>query len=167
MFAEVSQDYYILRFCSYCDVLNLCTARPGRVVGPVLPLEDCRNIKDEYGSRMSDRSAVLTPQAISSQCFYRTRSVNQEKSGLDGGMDMSQAKPQTQPQQRSATGNAVSGMADVKSNPYRPPHAKTDQLNDRMTIDAKLLQAQSQFGAAGAAAVAVAAHRNAGAIHYG
>lgn len=167
MFAEVSQDYYILRFCSYCDVLNLCTARPGRVVGPVLPLEDCRNIKDEYGSSMSDRSAVLTPQAISSQCFYNTRSVNQEKSGLDGGMDMSQAKPQTQPQQRSATGNAVSGMADVKSNPYRPPHAKTDQLNDRLTIDAKLLQAQSQFGAAGAAAVAVAAHRNAGAIHYG
>jgi len=56
---------------------------------------------------------------------------------------------------------------DVNTNPYIQPQAKGDQLSDRITIDAKLLQAQSQFGAAGAAAVAVAAHRNAGAVQYG
>ena len=36
-----------------------------------------------------------------------------------------------------------------------------------MAIDATLLQAQSQFGPAGAAAVAVAAHRNVGTVSYG
>lgn len=53
---------------------------------------------------------------------------------------------------------------DMNPNPYVQAQTKADQLN---AIDAKLLQAQSRYGAAGAAAVAVAAHRNAGAVQYG
>ncbi|KAF5478499.1 hypothetical protein F2P56_005053 [Juglans regia] len=136
------------------------TAKPGRVVGPVLPYEDSRNIKDEYGSRVFDRNAVLTPQAGTPQWFFKSRTVNPEKSGLEADRDLLQAKPQTQ---CHVSGNPTSGMVmDVNTN----PHAKADQLMDRITIDAKLLQAQSKFGAAGAAAVAVAAHRNAGAFQY-
>lgn len=130
-------------------------------MGPVLPYEDSRNIKDEYGSRAFDRNAVLTPQAGTPQWFFKSRTVNPEKSGLEADSDLSQAKPQTQ---CHISGNPTSGMVvDVNTN----PHAKADQLMDRITIDAKLLQAQSKFGAAGAAAVAVAAHRNAGAFQYG
>lgn len=61
-----------------------------------------------------------------------------------------------------------SGMAmDVNTNPYCQPQARVEQLNERIAIDAKLLQAQSQFGPVGAAAVAVAAHRNVGTVQYG
>jgi mitogen-activated protein kinase 1/3 len=145
-------------------VFFLCTAKPGRVVGPVLPYEDLRSIKDEYGSRMYDRNAVPTPQAVTAQWFLKTHTVNREKSGLEEERDLSQAKPQ----QCNTTAKPASGMAmDANANPYIQSQAKGDQLNERITIDAKLLHAQSQFGAAGAAAVAVAAHRNAGAVKYG
>ncbi|KAE8124625.1 hypothetical protein FH972_019492 [Carpinus fangiana] len=140
------------------------TAKPGRVVGPVLPYEDLRSMKDEYGSRIYDRNAVHTPQAVTQQWFLKTQTANQEKSGFEEERDLSQAKPQ----QCNVTAKPASGMAmDVNTNPYIQPQTKGDQLNDRITIDAKLLQAQSQFGAAGAAAIAVAAHRNAGAVQYG
>jgi mitogen-activated protein kinase 1/3 len=121
-------------------------------------------MKDEYGSRMYDRNAVHTPQAVTQQWFLKTQTANQEKSGFEEERDLSQAKPQ----QCNVTAKPASGMAmDVNTNPYIQPQTKGDQLNDRITIDAKLLQAQSQFGAAGAAAIAVAAHRNAGAVQYG
>lgn len=51
---------------------------------------------------------------------------------------------------------------DVNTNPYYQPQSRVEQLNERIAIDAKLLQAQSQFGPA-----AVAARRNVGAVHYG
>ena len=54
-------------------------------------------------------------------------------------------------------------VVDVNSNPYYQPQDKADQLKDRLPIDAKLLQAQSQFGAVSA----VAAHRNVGTVQYG
>lgn len=58
-------------------------------------------------------------------------------------------------------------VVDMNSNPYYHPQPKAEQINDRLPIDAKFLQAQSQFGAVGAAAVAVAAHRNVGTVQYG
>jgi hypothetical protein len=54
---------------------------------------------------------------------------------------------------------------DVNTNPYYQPQSRVEQLNERIAIDAKLLQAQSQFGPVGSAAVA--AHRNVGTVHYG
>lgn len=56
---------------------------------------------------------------------------------------------------------------DMKSNPYQQPQAKAEQLNDILGIDAKILQAQIQFGVVGAAAVAVVAHRTVGTVQYG
>lgn len=137
-------------------------------MGPILPYEDFRNIKDDYGTRIFDRNSVHTPQAVTPQWFFKTRAMNQEKSGLETQRESSQAKPQIQPQQCNVPAKRASGMAmDVNTKLYYQPQDKVDQLDDRITIDAKLLQAQSQFGAAGAAAVAVAAHRNAGSVQYG
>ncbi|EXC11699.1 Mitogen-activated protein kinase 19 [Morus notabilis] len=126
-------------------------AKPGRVVGPVLPYENGRNTKETYDPRM--RNGIL-PQAVSPHCFFRTHTTNQEKSGLE----TSQLKPQSQTEQLNVAGKQSPSMViDVNTNPYYRQQQKVDQLS---AIDAKLLQAQSQFGAVGAAAVAVAAHRN-------
>lgn len=71
----------------------------------------------------------------------------------------------------AATTNQTDAETMNHPNPYfQPQLPNIDQLNNNnthMAIDAKLLQAQSQFGPAGAAAVAVAAHRNIGTISYG
>ncbi|XP_044473789.1 mitogen-activated protein kinase 19 [Mangifera indica] len=142
------------------------TAKPGRVVGPVAPYENGRNVKDTYDARTVYRNAVLPPQAFSPHCFLRTNSLNQEKSGVETGMGSSHVKPESE--QYSMAAKPVPSMSvDINTNPYHQPQAKVDQLTDRITIDAKLLQAQSQFGAVGAAAVAVAAHRNVGTVQYG
>lgn len=67
--------------------------------------------------------------------------------------------------------NPVPGMAkiDVNTNPYFPTQAEVGvgQLKDRIAIEAKVFQAQSQFGPVGAAAVAISAHRNVGSVQYG
>ncbi|XP_059301219.1 mitogen-activated protein kinase 19-like isoform X2 [Lycium ferocissimum] len=59
--------------------------------------------------------------------------------------------------------------AQCNTNPYYQTQEKVSQLGGQIGIDAKLLQAQSQFGAVGAAAVAVAAaaHREVRTIQYG
>ncbi|XP_008226354.1 PREDICTED: mitogen-activated protein kinase 19 [Prunus mume] len=141
------------------------TAKPGRVVGPVLPYENGRNIKETYDPRTFYRNAVLPPQSVSPHCFFRTHTANQDKSGLEMRRDASHAKLQPQPEQRNLAAKPAPGMAiEVNTNPYYPPPTKADHLH---VIDSKLLQAQSQFGPVGAAAVAVAAHRNTGTVQYG
>lgn len=151
-------------------VANICvfgTAKPGRVIGSVVPYENGRNIKDSYDARISYRNAVLVPQNVSPHYFFRTNNtLNQEKAGVvaEAGKDPSTVKAK---QQQCVMGaKPVHGLPiDINSNPYyHQSQAKLEQLNERITIDAKLLQAQTQFGAVGAAAVAVAAHRN---VQYG
>ncbi|CAN8288778.1 unnamed protein product [Cochlearia groenlandica] len=83
----------------------------------------------------------------------------------------SQSKPQEFIHQfnSATTINQTNVEAMNHPNPYnQSPLPKIDQLNNNnMAIDAKLLQAQSQFGPAGAAAIAVAAHENIGTVSYG
>ncbi|PRQ30838.1 putative mitogen-activated protein kinase CMGC-MAPK family [Rosa chinensis] len=141
------------------------TAKPGRVVGPVLPHENGRNAKETHDPRTFYRNAVLPQQSISPHCFFRTHTAGQEKSLLEMKRDAAHAKLQPHLEQRNLVSKPIPGMViDVNTNPYHPPSTKVDQLN---AIDTKLLHAQSQFGPVGAAAVAVAAHRNTGAVHYG
>ncbi|EEF33894.1 big map kinase/bmk, putative [Ricinus communis] len=141
-------------------------AKPGRVVGSVVPCENGRNVKDACDSRIFYRNAVLPPQTVSPHCFFRTNTMIQEKSMMASEKDTSQVK--RQPLQSNIAAKPTPVMAiDMNANPYYQPQAKVEQLNERIAMDAKLLQAQSQFGAVGAAAVAVAAHRNVGTVQYG
>lgn len=48
----------------------VCVAKPGRVVGPVLPYENGRYSNDAYDGRVYIQNAVLPPQALSPQYFY-------------------------------------------------------------------------------------------------
>ncbi|KAL3612319.1 hypothetical protein D5086_003339 [Populus alba] len=141
------------------------SAKPGRVVGSVVPYDNGRNVKDAHDSRIFYRNSVLPPQTVSPHCFFRANTMVQEKSISEPEKD-SQTKQQ--PPLCNMAAKPSSGMAmDVNTNPYCQPQARVEQLNERIAIDAKLLQAQSQFGPVGAAAVAVAAHRNVGTVQYG
>ncbi|KAF7822575.1 mitogen-activated protein kinase 19-like [Senna tora] len=131
------------------------TAKPGRVIGAVLPYENVRNIKNTCEPRIINRNGL--PQAVSPQGILRAHPTNPENTVSETHKDFSQKS------------NIPARQAiDLNTNPYFQ-QAKVDHLDDPIsTIDTKLLQAQSQFGAAGVAAVAVAAHRNSsGAFQYG
>ncbi|KAM7495363.1 hypothetical protein LguiB_029972 [Lonicera macranthoides] len=148
------------------------TAKPGRVVGPVIPYDGNRGVKDVYDTRGAClRNAVLPPQIISPHYFFRTNnSGNKEKSRTQAESDCLLAKQQHRQAQcipaKLPPGHG--GMAiDMNTNPYfQQPQANSNNEHP-MTIDAKLRQAQSQFGAVGAAAVAVAAHREVGSVQLG
>ncbi|CAI9088888.1 OLC1v1023339C1 [Oldenlandia corymbosa var. corymbosa] len=163
-------------------------AKPGRVVGPVLPYENVRNNNDAYNGRVYIQNAVLPPQAISPQYFFKTpnNGKNQDKQQQQGGeaiKETSQAKllQQQQPQHYPPAAKSTPAVSSDINNHHHHHHhhlhhqthlyyqsqAKAMQLNSQLAIDAKLLQAQSQFGAVGAAAVAVAAHREVGIVQYG
>ncbi|GLT62256.1 hypothetical protein SLA2020_349060 [Shorea laevis] len=142
------------------------TAKPGRVVGSVVPFDNGRSMKETYDARLPHQNTALAPQTVSPHCFFRANTMNQEKSRSNGDMDPSQ--PKANPQQGDMLVKPTPIMpVDINSHPYYQPQAKADQNNDRILIDAKLIQAQSQFGAASAAAVAIAAHRNIGTVQYG
>ncbi|KAI5440425.1 mitogen-activated protein kinase 19 [Lathyrus oleraceus] len=130
-------------------------AKPGRSIGPV-HCDNGRSTKDNYDARIFYQNTV--PQSISPHPFQRVVQAQQIYK------DNSQGKHQLSPQKRSVPPRPA---IDLNTNPYHQ-QAKNDLLNNPVTvIDAKLLQAQSQFGAAGAAAVAVAAHRHSAGFQYG
>lgn len=159
---------HISMLCLY-NIINLLfysfftAAKPGRVVGAV-HYENGRNIKDAYDQRIFYRNTNL-PQAVSPHPFQRVHPTNSKTSETsETYKDVSQGKHQLPPQQCSVPARPA---IDLNANPYYQ-QGKNDHLNDPVTaIDAKLLHAQSQFGAAGAAAVAVAAHRHSGGFQYG
>ncbi|KAL1299811.1 hypothetical protein HN51_044354 [Arachis hypogaea] len=129
------------------------TAKPGRAVGTTVSYYDSgRNMKDNYDPKMFYRNTL--PQAVSPHFFQRMCPTN-PKTPSEAYKDVSQGKHQLPSQQ----GNVPARLAiDLNTNPYYQ-HGKSDHVS---AIDAKLIQAQSQFGAVGAAAVAVAAHRHSG-----
>ncbi|CAN4117646.1 unnamed protein product [Withania somnifera] len=122
-------------------------AKPGRVVGPLLP----------YDGRVHSQNTGLLPHGISPHYMFRINPAKREKCGTE-------AKDTTQVRSLPALCNM---SLEMNTNPYYQTQEKVAQLGGQIGIDAKLLQAQTQFGAVGAAAVAVAAHREVGTIQYG
>lgn len=135
-------------------------AKPGRVVGPVLPYESSGNVNGSCDSRVFVRNGIIPPQGISPHYINRNNTVNQEKSVPEVSRDSAQYTKPAKPSPQMAM--------DVNTNPYyHQPKVKSSQLNDQIAINAKLLQEQSQLGAIGAAAVAAAARREVGAVQFG
>ena len=113
-------------------------------------------MKEGNDARISVQNAVRRPQNASPQYFYRPN------------MTPSQSKPVTaensvwNKQQQLPVNSTHEIAIDINTTPYQ---AKPEQYNSsRIALDAKLMQAQTQFGAS---AVAMAAHRNIGTVHYG
>lgn len=136
------------------------SARPGRAVETSVSYENARNLKESsHDARTSYyRSTVPPPQTASPNCFFHPNTMNQEKRGGGGGTEAAASQPK--PQFVVPTQCNSSKPAELNPNPYV-------QSQHKVGIDAKLLQAQSQYGPAGAAAVAVAAHRSIGTVGYG
>ncbi|OIT00323.1 PREDICTED: mitogen-activated protein kinase 19 [Nicotiana attenuata] len=141
------------------------TAKPGRAVGPVLRYDGDRSMKEVADGRVYSQNPVLPPHGISPHYLFRSNSANLEKYGTEAEKDRSQVKPQ--PGQCMVAKSTSSMSIDMNTNPYYHTQAKVAQLGGQLAIDAKLLQAQTQFGAVGAAAVAVAAHREVCTVQYG
>ncbi|CAN0891207.1 Mitogen-activated protein kinase 19 [Linum grandiflorum] len=145
-------------------------AKPGRVVGSFVQCGDSnRNMND---ARLVYRNTILPSQTTvtsSPPCFFRTNSATRDRDNLSHG------RPLPQMVSASATKPVGTGMVtDMNTNPYyQQQQARVvvehqhQQMNERIAIDAKLIQAQTHYGPAGAAAIAVAAHRNVGTVHYG
>ncbi|XP_004488688.1 mitogen-activated protein kinase 19 [Cicer arietinum] len=137
-------------------------AKPGRVIGPVHN-DNGRSTKDNYDLRIFYQNNI--PQTISPHCFQRAHAPpSNAKTTPETYKDNSQGKHQPSPELCSVPARPA---IDLNTNPYYQ-QGKNDLLNDPVTIiDAELMRAQSQFGAAGAAAVAVAAHRHSAGFQYG
>ncbi|KAJ0733497.1 putative mitogen-activated protein kinase CMGC-MAPK family [Helianthus annuus] len=92
-----------------------------RVVGPVLPLESSRNMKDVYDPRVMVRNIGLSPHYA-----YRSNTGDQ-----------------TQGQQKSTDGKLAPGLVNgVNSNPYYNQTHGQQKSNERIAIDGTFMQPQ-------------------------
>ncbi|XP_042030698.1 mitogen-activated protein kinase 15-like [Salvia splendens] len=149
-------------------------AKPARPAGPVLPYENARYANDSHDGRIYVQNAIFH-QSISPHCYHRSNSGKYTR--IASEMEASQLKQAVksingtgleidskgQAQYTPSKLNSCTSF-DINSNPYYRSQVKAGMLNGRIAIDAKLLQAQSQLVAAGAAA---AAAREVGAVQLG
>lgn len=143
-------------------------------------------MNDSYGGGTCDQNATLLPQSNSPHCFFRTSmGTNQENCKEEEASKVKQQSQRQntpvqlrngsnveidckgQPQQYIPAKVNPAMSAERNSNPYYQPQTREGTLDSRLSLDTKLMQAQSRFAAAGAAAVAVAAHREVGAMQLG
>ncbi|KAG9447501.1 hypothetical protein H6P81_013629 [Aristolochia fimbriata] len=140
-------------------------AKPGKVVGPVVPYEN-GSIKDAYDPRRMIRNAIVPPQGVPPPyCFRRNPSTKPDRDTECESDLLSHPKPPHLPP-KLAPDIAI----DMNASPFYLSRAsKMETAEDRIAIEANLLQAKSQFGGITAAttAAAAAAHRKVGAVHFG
>lgn len=114
-----------------------CAGKGGRAVGPVLAYEN--NVEN----------GILPPQSKSPDCMFRTSDGKKQENCKEE--EVKSRNVEIGCKERST---GMNGERD--SNPYMQAELREG------SIDARLLQAQSRFVTAGAAAVAVASHRDVG-----
>ncbi|XP_058101162.1 mitogen-activated protein kinase 10-like [Magnolia sinica] len=141
-------------------------AKPGKVVGPVVPYEN-GNVKDAYDVRRLIRNAVLPPQAAPPPYGFRRNTTRPQRSEA---MDAETELP-SQPKHTAhcAASKLAPGVAvDMNPSFYLAQAAKVDagSIGDQVAMEVNLLQAKSQFSGIGAAA-ATAAHRKVGTVQFG
>ncbi|KAK4744518.1 hypothetical protein SAY87_010830 [Trapa incisa] len=135
-----------------CPPPRVPSAKPGRIVGPVLL---SGNVRDNYDPRFY-RNAGL-PQSISPQCYLRQQAGVHEKPTTD---------PNKNSTSREKLVNPTSHPTEIGGNTYFTSKSSIGQkLNERIAMEAKMFQVQSQFVKMGT--VAMAAHRNVGSVQYG
>ncbi|KAL0406527.1 UNVERIFIED_CONTAM: Mitogen-activated protein kinase [Sesamum latifolium] len=139
-------------------------AKPGKVVGPVLPCEN----GNAYDSRTLVRN-TLPPQIIpSAYCYHRSSTGKQERTVADAQREFTCHTKQI-PNCSMAAKLAPDIAINIDSNPFyitRAAVTKLDHVDDRVTIDTNLLQAKAQYSTA-AAATNMAAHQKVGSVQYG
>lgn len=144
-------------------------AKPGRVVGPVVPYENGNNVKEAYDRRTLIRSSVLPPQAVPpAYCYRKPSDGSQERSAVEANRDFS-----SQTKQAAQCGMAQKVAPDVAINIDTNPFFMTRvgvtkvEHDDRIAIDTNFLQSKAPYGGIGAAAATAAAHRKVGTVQFG
>ncbi|KAG1346859.1 Mitogen-activated protein kinase 10 [Cocos nucifera] len=145
-------------------------ARPGKVVGPVMPQEN-GSLKDAYDPRRLIRNPVLPPHPAIPPAYYFQRmtgkSENSDRERAEVEREyIQQHKP---PQQFIPSKMAPDIALDMRASPFFLSGGNRADAADRMTMEANLLQAKPPFNgiAAAAAAAAAGAHRKVGAVQFG
>ncbi|XVF14499.1 hypothetical protein REPUB_Repub09cG0065700 [Reevesia pubescens] len=146
-------------------------AKPGKVVGPVVPYENGTIMKDAYDPRTFIRSTVLPPQAVHpAYSYHKSSTVKPERSTMESEKELPSQTKQV-PQCGMATKFAPDIAINIDSNPFFMTRVnKVEPADDRITIDTNLLQAKAHYGGIGVAATAAAtatAHRKVGTVQYG
>ncbi|XP_022872619.1 mitogen-activated protein kinase 15-like isoform X2 [Olea europaea var. sylvestris] len=138
---------------------HMPNAKLGRVVGPVLPYENVRHIKEAYDGRVYVQNAAL-PRSVFPHFSAANLAKNQEKYRTETEMESSRGKQESQQSMPVKSTNDMNippkltpgANVNLNSNTYYMTHSKAGLLNSQLALNVKMLQAQSQFSAAGAAA---------------
>ncbi|KAK9150803.1 hypothetical protein Syun_009112 [Stephania yunnanensis] len=145
-------------------------AKPGKVVGPVMPYENASSIKDAYDPRTYVRNAVLPPQPLPPPYYFRrSNPTKPEGTGPEAERDLLQSRQQI-PQCSMISKLGPEVAIDINPTFYlsQAGVSKSDQTDDRIALDTNLLQSKSQFATIGGiSAAAAAAHRKIGTVQYG
>ncbi|XWS41061.1 hypothetical protein CRYUN_Cryun17cG0048200 [Craigia yunnanensis] len=139
-------------------------AKPGKIVGPVVPYENGTIMKDTYDPRTFIRSTV-PPQAAHPACSYHKSSTGkQERSTMESERELPSQTKQV-PQCGMAAKFSPDIAINIDSNPFFMTRVnKVEPANDRINIDTNLLQAKAR--GVGVAATATT-HRKVGTVQYG
>ncbi|KAH7577445.1 hypothetical protein ACOSP7_001651 [Xanthoceras sorbifolium] len=148
-------------------------AKPGKVVGPVVPYENTNVMKDAYDPRSFIRSTAVPQGVPPAYCYRKSGTGKQERpTSQDSERDLSSQIKQIPPQCGMATKFGPDIAINIDSNPFFMTRAgvnKVEHVEERVAIDTNLLQGKAQYGGIGAAtAVATAGtHRKVGTVQYG
>lgn len=138
----------------------LFSARPGKVVGPVMPYES-GSVKDAYDPRRFIKNAVFPQQPVIPPAYCHH--------GSAGNSEADRKSIQHKSPQPCMPGKVSPDIAlDMRASPFYLS-AATAEPAERNTVAASLLQVKSPFNGivAAATAAAGAGHRNVGTVQFG
>ncbi|KAI9092773.1 hypothetical protein K1719_027570 [Acacia pycnantha] len=145
-------------------------AKPGKVVGPVVPYEYASVVKDSYDPRTFIRGSMLPSQAVHPAYYYqRSSSGNQERSATtesDKGVSMQAKHTHSEVRAKIAPDIAI----NIDTNPFFMTRAGVNGIeqDDRIAMDStSLMPTKTQYGRIGAATTGTTAHRKVGPVQYG
>ncbi|KAL6144230.1 hypothetical protein ACLB2K_054925 [Fragaria x ananassa] len=143
-------------------------AKPGRVVGPVVPYDNGNIVKDAYDRRTLVRNTVLPPQAVPPYCYRKPGSGSQERSAVEMNRDFSSQTKQVV-QCGMASKVAPDVAINIDTNPFFMTRVGVNKVehDDRIAIDTNFLQSKAPYGGIGSAAATAAAHRKVGTVQFG
>ncbi|XWS30083.1 hypothetical protein CRYUN_Cryun24cG0087900 [Craigia yunnanensis] len=146
-------------------------AKPGKVVGQVVPYENGTIMKDPYDPYKNGTfiSTVLPPQPVRPAYFYQKSSTGkQDRSTRESERELPSQTKQV-PQCGMAAKFASDIVTNIDTNPFFMTRVnKVEPADYRITIDTNLLKAKAHYGGIGVAATtATTHHRKVGTVQYG
>nr|CAB3477852.1 unnamed protein product [Digitaria exilis]CAB3502955.1 unnamed protein product [Digitaria exilis] len=138
-------------------------ARPGRVVGPVIPYENLTAV-DPYNQRRVARNPVLPPATSNLSAYtYHRKSDNSDR---ELQQELEKDRMQYQPAQRFMDAKVVPQMSpDLRSAYYIPKGAPKSDVVERAALQPSMIHGIAPFS--GIAAVGGGGYNKVNAVQYG